>query len=116
MTWADGDLTAKTFSVPFFKSTSTSDKTLNLLLSAPTGGGVLALPNQAVLSLIAQPDGDANGDGSVTVADVFFIINYLFVNGPPPVGPADVNGDGIVSAADIFYLINYLFGGGPAPR
>src|SRR5206468_308419 len=59
--------------------------------------------------------GDANGDGVVNVADVFYLINYLFTSGPPPVGPADVNGDGLVTVADIFYLINYLFAGGPAP-
>ncbi len=62
------------------------------------------------------PHGDANGDGNVTVADVFYMINFLFAGGPAPVGPADVNGDGQVTVADVFYLINYLFAGGPAPR
>ena len=59
--------------------------------------------------------GDANGDGVVTVADVFYLINDLFAGGPAPVAPADVNGDGQVTVADIFYLINYLFAGGPPP-
>jgi Dockerin type I domain len=27
---------------------------------------------------------DVNGDGSVTVADVFYLINYLFAGGPAP--------------------------------
>jgi hypothetical protein len=48
--------------------------------------------------------------------DPSYLVNYLSVNGPPPVSPADVNGDGIVSVADTFYLISYLFAGGPAPR
>jgi uncharacterized repeat protein (TIGR01451 family) len=116
LTWADGDLAPKTFSVFVFKATTIGDKTVGLLLSNPTGGAALALPNQAVLSLVGGVKGDANGDGSVTVSDVFYLVNYLFANGPSPVGPSDVNGDGIVSVADIFYLINYLFGGGPAPR
>ena len=60
--------------------------------------------------------GDANGDGSVTVADVFYLISSLFVGGPAPIGPADVNGDGSVTVADVFYLINYLFAGGPPPH
>jgi len=62
------------------------------------------------------PNGDANGDGSVTASDIFYLINYLFAGGTQPVGSADANGDGTVTAADIFYLINYLFAGGPAPR
>jgi len=59
--------------------------------------------------------GDVNGDGSVTVADVFFLINFLFASGPIPIGEADVNGDGDVTVADVFYLINRLFANGPAP-
>jgi hypothetical protein len=59
--------------------------------------------------------GDANGDGKVDVADVFYLINALFAGGPPPLGVADVNGDGKVDVADVFYLINYLFAGGPSP-
>jgi Dockerin type I domain/Metallo-peptidase family M12B Reprolysin-like len=60
--------------------------------------------------------GDANGDGTVSVADVFYLINNLFAGGPSPVGSGDANGDGSVSVADVFYLINYLFSGGPAPH
>ena len=59
--------------------------------------------------------GDANGDFTVNVADVFYLINFLFAGGPPPIGPADANGDGTVNVTDIFYLINFLFAGGPAP-
>ncbi len=32
--------------------------------------------------------GDANGDGVVTVADIFYLINFLFTGGPPPVALA----------------------------
>lgn len=56
-----------------------------------------------------------HGDGQVTVADVFYLINNLLTGGPAPIGAADVNGDGQVTVADIFYLINYLFTNGPAP-
>lgn len=59
--------------------------------------------------------GDVNDDATVTVADIFYLINNLFASGPPPIGPGDVNGDTTVTVADIFYLINYLFAGGPAP-
>jgi hypothetical protein len=64
---------------------------------------------------------DPNGDGVIDPADIFFLINYLFLGGPPPHGPAgvlsgDANGDGVVDPADIFYLINYLFLGGQKPN
>jgi hypothetical protein len=62
-----------------------------------------------------EPKGDANGDGMVDIADVFYVINFLFAGGPIPRGRANVNGGSIIDVADVFYLINYLFAGGPAP-
>ncbi len=59
--------------------------------------------------------GDANGDGVVDAADIFYLVNFLLADGLPPAGDSDANGDGVVSATDIFYLINYLFSGGPPP-
>ncbi len=61
--------------------------------------------------------GDANGDGNVSIADVVFIVNYIFASGPAPnpVYAADANCDGSVSIADWVYLVNYIFVGGPAP-
>jgi len=88
-----------------------------------TGKTVTANPPQQFV-LIANADlaaapppcpGDANGDGQVTVGDVFYLINYLFAGGPAPIGSGDANGDGSVTVGDVFYLINYLFAGGPAP-
>jgi hypothetical protein len=68
--------------------------------------------------------GDVNCDGNINSADVGYLLNYLFVGGPPPCKPfrvnpsrADVSGDGKVNTADIVYLINYLFvSGSPAPN
>jgi hypothetical protein len=64
---------------------------------------------------------DPNNDGTITSGDIFYLVNYLFMGGPPPSGPAgllsgDANGDGVVDTADIFYLVNYLFLGGPRPN
>jgi hypothetical protein len=58
--------------------------------------------------------GDANGDATVDIADVFYIINDLFAGGPIS-NCSDVNEDGMTDIADVFYLINYLFASGPAP-
>lgn len=62
--------------------------------------------------------GDANGDGAVDIADVVHLINYLFVNGPPPIPlpSGDPNNDCIINVADLVYLLNYLFAGGPVPQ
>jgi hypothetical protein len=62
--------------------------------------------------------GDANGDSKITVADVVYLINYLFKAGPPP-NPrikGDANGDGKVTVSDVVYLISYLFKSGPTPH
>ena len=59
--------------------------------------------------------GDVNGDGTIGVDDVFYLVNYLFAHGPLPVGPSDVDGDYKLDVADVFYLVNYLFAGGDPP-
>ena len=61
--------------------------------------------------------GDANGDGIVNVADVVYLVNYLYRTGDPPAPQeaGDVNCDGIVNVADVVYLVNYLYRGGNPP-
>jgi hypothetical protein len=84
----------------------------------PQGGGSLYLQcstEGCTDPCFGKPTGDANGDGAVSVLDVFHLINDLFAGGPPPVCFADVNRDGADSVLDVFYLISYLFAGGPAP-
>ena len=57
--------------------------------------------------------GDANSDGIVDVADLVYVINYLYRGGmpPSPVSLGDFNQDGEVNLADLVALINYLFRG-----
>ena len=61
--------------------------------------------------------GDVNGDGVIDVADVLYLINYLFKNGlaPRPLQAGDVNCDGRVSISDVVFLVNYLYKNGPPP-
>jgi parallel beta-helix repeat protein len=61
--------------------------------------------------------GDANKDGVINIADVVYLINYLFVDGPAPdpLSVGDANCDDVVNIADVVYLINYLFIDGPPP-
>jgi hypothetical protein len=62
--------------------------------------------------------GDTNGDKQINIADVVYIINYIFKYGPAPVPAevADVNYDGNVNVGDAVYLIGYIFKGGPEPN
>jgi len=66
--------------------------------------------------------GDANNNGSVSVADVTYLITWLFgrPSGPAPSNMwlADANcSGGNINILDVTYLVSYLFGvpGGPAP-
>lgn len=61
--------------------------------------------------------GDADGNSAVSIADVVFLINYIFAGGPAPnplqSGDADCSGG--ISIADAVYIINYIFSGGAPP-
>ena len=61
--------------------------------------------------------GDVTGDSLVDVADIVFLLNYLFLGGPPPNPPAagDINSDCFIGISDIIWLINYLYRHGPPP-
>ena len=61
--------------------------------------------------------GDANADGSLTVSDVVYLVNYLFKGGSvaKPYEAGEANCDGKVTVSDVVYLVNYLFKGGPVP-
>ncbi len=61
--------------------------------------------------------GDANGDGTVNITDVTYIIQYIFAGGqaPDPLASGDADGSGEVNINDAVYLIAYIFAAGPAP-
>jgi hypothetical protein len=61
--------------------------------------------------------GDANGDETVDLGDVVYLIGYLYRNepAPDPVVAGDVNRDGIVDLGDLVYMISYLYKNGPPP-
>jgi len=62
--------------------------------------------------------GDANGDEIINILDITFLIDYLYMGGPPPdpLTAVDVNSDGTVNILDITCLIAYLYDGGPEPN
>jgi hypothetical protein len=62
--------------------------------------------------------GDADGSGSVDIADAVYLIAYIFSGGsaPQPLAISDADGSGSVDIADAVYLIGYIFSGGSAPK
>jgi len=66
----------------------------------------------------AYVSGDLNQDGQANIADVIFLVNYVFKGGikPFPLFTADVNADCKVNLADIIYYVNYVFKSGPQPK
>lgn len=79
-----------------------SGETLEGMILAPVGG---------------FERGDANADGSVQLADVTFILGYLFDGGTTPscLDAADANDDGSLDISDAMKLLIYLFGEGAQP-
>jgi hypothetical protein len=65
----------------------------------------------------AYQGGDVNGDGSVDVVDVVYLIGYLYKGCLPPNPPeaGDVNCDGRVELGDVVYLVDHILRGGPPP-
>jgi hypothetical protein len=61
--------------------------------------------------------GDANGEGSIDIADPIFILTYLFVGGRAPdcLDAADVNDDGTADISDPVRLLGCLFLGAEEP-
>lgn len=61
--------------------------------------------------------GDVDSDGDINVADLTYLVDYLFRGGEPPpiLQSADLNNDGDLNVADLTYLVDYLFRGGPPP-
>ena len=68
------------------------------------------IPQNVEFKIRIKPrQGDVNGDGSVTVADVSMIVNMILGN-EAKVPDADVNGDGTVSVADVTQLVKIILG------
>lgn len=55
-------------------------------------------------------DGDVNGDGEVTAADVTALYDYLLNNDTSNLQNGDQNGDGEITAADVTAVYNILLG------
>ena len=61
--------------------------------------------------------GDVDGSSHIDIADIVYMVNYIFRNGVPPQDPrgGDMDCDLRVTIADVVHLINYIFRAGPEP-
>ena len=63
--------------------------------------------------------GDADSGLGINVADLTYMVDYLFFGGPAPVPyqicSGDLDASCAVNVADLTYLVDYLFFGGPPP-
>jgi len=62
--------------------------------------------------------GDVNRDRKLNIADIVYLVAYVFKSGPMPTEFADqgdVNQDDNVNVADIVYLVDFMFKRGAAP-
>jgi hypothetical protein len=59
--------------------------------------------------------GDMDHNGSVNIADLTWLVDFLFRGGPPPITYEAGNVDcvGGVNVADVTYIVDYLFRSGP---
>lgn len=105
-----------TIDTTFVDSTAQLGRTCYYLVTATDFSGNESDPSNEAMGL-RYITGDANTDGEINISDVVYLINYLFIGGPPPTPlvAGDANCNGTINATDVVYLINYLFISGPPP-
>lgn len=104
---------------------TTTDRNSSIYLWSPGMGWVVDGHGQQVpvryhqgdLTLWWSRPGDASGDSLADLADVVFLVNYLYRYGLEPCmcEAADCNGDCLVDLGDLVYLLGYLFRDDPDP-
>ncbi len=85
---------------------------LNFPLSLMTEPANIDLLKKVLTNLGADFScGDIDSNGGMNVGDIFYLIRFLFDNGPPPpvLYRADVNCDGATGLEDAIMLINLIF-------
>ena len=81
------------------------------------GDNVYVTCDNGFLSLKLGDCSGPNGTGAYDVADIVFLISYIFKGGtaPDPLDAGDVNCDGDINVGDAVHLIDFTFRGGAAP-
>ena len=60
---------------------------------------------------------DHSEGGAIDIADLVYLVDYMFNGGPesPCEGEANIDGEASIDIADLVYLVDYMFNDGPAP-
>ena len=92
---------AEPYGVTWDPVTFTDDATIGL----PSEPFKLKTPKEA-----PYIRGDANGDGSISSADVVAIVKHILSDGTTTIVKegADMNGDGSISSADVVAVVRYI--------
>ena len=108
---------------PQFRKPSSHDfmpTALSPLIDAATDTNSLCPQNGPILDIglfeYSYLIGDCNVDNTFNLADIFFLINYIFNGGPVPLPlwSGDFNLDRRANLADVVTMINYIFKDGRA--
>ncbi len=98
------------------RSTGFSLDAINPSFKGQLGAGLLDLGSGLDLSSELFC-GDADGNGSFDIADVTFLLAYIFGGGSPPdiLVEGDPDGSGAINIGDVVYSVDRIFIGGPEP-
>jgi len=107
----DGYLTTETPGLTIFDQ-GEPIRFINVLYEDSWSIGLMIL---CCIDMRGNVDGDV--DDQIDVADVIYLVDYMFEDGsaPPCFDESDVDGDGDVNVADLICLIDYVFQNGPTP-
>lgn len=104
------------FSAVLTASTATGLDTITATVEA--GGQFVALNQRPVVTYYRCGDLDGSLTEVVDIADLVYIVDYMFNAGPaPPIPEAtDLDGSGgSLDIADLVYIVDYMFNAGPPP-
>ncbi|MEE9442183.1 MAG: FG-GAP-like repeat-containing protein [candidate division Zixibacteria bacterium] len=84
----------------------------------PTSAQIVPEFIKSNIFISLNPEGDADGSGTINVGDAVYLVNYCFKGQRPPIPiqAGDANTDENVNVGDVVYLINYIFRHGPPPN
>ena len=88
-------------------------KISDVVVSTTSGQSVGIADSEFKITRIEYAMGDANGDGSVNVADVMLIVNHILGNTLPVFHKecANMNGDSRIDVADVMLVVNMILSG-----
>ena len=75
--------------------------------------------NGSLTVLLSFACGNINGslDGQIDIADLVYLVGFMFQSGPDPIPYEAGNVDcaGLIDISDLVYMVGFMFQGGPVP-